>query len=283
MDLSVAIVSWNTREALDQCLKSVFDTIGNLEAEVVVVDNASTDGSVEMVHSRYPLVKLIQNPDNVGFPRANNQAFMISQGRHFLLLNPDTICFPNALPLLVDFLEQHPKVGVVGPLILNPDKTLQYSWARFPTLLSESLAKLDRKIASTGVLPTTADEVRAIGPFRTDWVGGCCLLIRREAVEQIGLMDEGFFMYSEETDWCYRLHASGWEIWVEPGAEIVHLGGQSSSQVSTTSSEHLLASKVRYFRKHHGWASATTLRLMLRVRRFVRKALRDPNDSGRSS
>lgn len=282
MDLSVAVVSWNTRDVLDQCLKSVFDTLGKLEAEVIVVDNASTDESVDMVRSQYPLVRLIENPDNVGFPRANNQAFKISQGRRFLLLNPDTICLPNALPMLVDFLDKRPKVGVVGPLALNPDRTLQYSWARFPTLLHESIGKLDRRIEPSGILPVTADEVRAVGPFRTDWVGGCCLMIRREAVEQIGLMDEGFFMYSEETDWCYRLK-TGWETWVEPGAEIVHIGGQSSNQASSTTADHLIASKVRYFRKHHGWASATTLGFMLRARQLIRRALKTPADSERDS
>ena len=252
MDLSIAIVSWNTRDLLDECLKSIFETTHGIEFEVVVVDNASSDDSVAMVRSKYPGVKLITNDGNVGFAAANNQAYQASIGRYFLLLNPDTICLGNALASLVSFLDAREVVGAAGPLVLNPDRTLQFSWARFPTFLNECLGKLDRRLSRASAVPLSTDEVRALGSFETDWVGGCCLMIRREAVEQVGLMDESLFMYCEETDWCMRLHKAGWRIMVEPNAEIVHLGGQSSVQASGKVTGYLRASKSTYFAKHYG-------------------------------
>lgn len=252
MDLSIAIVSWNTREILDGCLASIFDTTHGIEFEVIVVDNASSDGTAEMVRGKYPRARVIKNSENVGFARANNRAYSVSSGRHFLLLNPDTICLGNALVLLVSFLDARKTVGAVGPLVLNVDHTLQFSWARFPTFLNECLGKPDRRLVCTSAVPLTADAVRALGPFETDWVGGCCLMIRREAAERIGLMDESLFMYCEETDWCLRLSRDGWSIMVEPESEIVHLGGQSSIQVSTKAAGYLRASKSTYFAKHHG-------------------------------
>ncbi|MGI6296558.1 MAG: glycosyltransferase family 2 protein [Armatimonadota bacterium] len=262
MDLSIAIVSWNTRELLDDCLRSIFDTTQGIEYEVIVVDNKSSDDSVDMVRSTYPQVKFIENQDNVGFPKANNQAYQVSSGRHFMLLNPDTICREGSLAGLVRFLDEHSDAGAVGPLVLNPDETLQYSWARFPRLITEIRGILDRRIEGFET-PTTAEQVREMGPFVTDWIGGCALVIRRTAVEQIGLMDESFFMYNEETDWCYRLHKQGWSVWVEPSSEIVHLGGQSSSRAKSRSAKHLRDSKRHYFSKHHGMLSGGLLYAIL--------------------
>lgn len=270
MDLSIAVVSWNTRELLDQCLKSIYDTSSGIEVETIVVDNASTDGSAEMVRVKYSGVKLIENTGNVGFAKANNQAFEVSSGRYFLLLNPDTICLPGALPDLVSFLDRNPKTGAVGPLVLNSDRTLQYSWAKFPGLLSEAFGKLDRRIESSGLIPKTAEDLRTIDPFETDWIGGCCLMIRREAVEQVGLMDESFFMYNEETDWCYRLNKAGWGVCVDPQAEIVHLGGQSSEQVPVETRCRLAESKLRFFAKHYGRREMALLNLMLTSNALVR-------------
>jgi N-acetylglucosaminyl-diphospho-decaprenol L-rhamnosyltransferase len=269
MDLSIAIVSWNTRDLLNQCLGSIFEATQGIEFEVIVVDNASSDGSADMVRADYPQVCLIPNEGNVGFPSANNQAYRSSHGRHFMLLNPDTICSDGALAGLTRFLDDHPGAGAVGPLVLNPDQTLQYSWARFPTFGSELRGVLDRRIGSAGDLPHTAEQVRAIGPFETDWVGGCSLMIRRAAVEGIGLMDETFFMYNEETDWCLRLRKQGWSVWVEPSASIVHLGGQSSSRVPAQAARHLRASKSKYFAKHHGWFAGAAVYAALSLRSCV--------------
>ena len=273
MDLSVSIVSWNTRELLDQCLGSVCATADGLDFEVVVVDNASGDGSVEMVRESYPQAVLVANSDNVGFASANNQALAVSTGRHFLLLNPDTICRPGALARLVRFLDEHPRCGAVGPLVLNPDETLQYSWAAFPTFWSEARGRLDRRIAGSGRLPTTADETRAIGPFKADWIGGCCLMARREAIDAVGPMDESLFMYSEETDWCLRLVRAGWEVWVEPAAQIVHLGGQSSALIPDEAASRVRISKRKYFAKHYGRMAGAALGAALGLKCRLRKAL----------
>ncbi len=263
MDLSISIVNWNTRDLIDECLGSVYATSVGLHIEVIVVDNASTDGSAETVREKHPRVVLIENKDNVGFAAANNQALEVSTGRHFLLLNPDTICRDGALATLVRFLDEHPRCGAVGPLVLNRDETLQYSWAAFPTFWSEVRGRLDRRIGRDGRLPTTADETRAVGPFRADWIGGCCLMTRREAIDQIGPMDESLFMYSEETDWCLRLARAGWEVWVEPAAEIVHLGGQSSALIPDQTASRLRAGKAKYFFKHHGPVTSAALGAML--------------------
>lgn len=269
MDLSIAIVSWNTRDLLDGCLKSIFETTFGIEFEVIVVDNASSDGSAETVCGKYPQVRLIENADNVGFAAANNQAYAVSESKFFLLLNPDTVVRGDALKKLAEFLDNHDRAGAVGPLVLNADDSLQYSWAKFPTVCSEAMGRLDRRIDGLARTPTTAEETRTLDPFRADWVGGCCLMIRREAVEQVGLMDESLFMYCEETDWCYRLHKSGWEVWFDPAAVIVHLGGQSSGQAHERSRRVLHESKVRYARKHWGCLAACVLDVCLRAKRFL--------------
>ena len=274
MDLSIAIVSWNTRDVLDQCLRSVYETVKGIEFEVIVVDNASSDGSAEMIRDRYPRATLIANEGNAGFAAANNQAYRACAGRHFMLLNPDTICREGALAGLVRFLDENPAAGAVGPLVTNDDGTIQYSWARFPTIWSESIGYLNRRIGQSGFLPITDDETRDRGPFRVDWIGGCCLMIRREAVEKIGLMDESLFMYSEETDWCMRLCRAGWEVWVDPGCEIVHLGGKSSDQAKPETARYLRMSKRQYFRKHHGVWPAAAVGAVLAVKAGLRQLLR---------
>ncbi len=274
MDLSIAIVSWNTMGLLDECLRSIFETTSGIEFEVIVVDNASSDGSAEMVKSKYSQVKLIENVENVGFARANNQAYAVSAGRHFLLLNPDTVVRGDTLKKLVGFLDNHDKAGAVGPLVLNDDGSLQYSWARFLTVWNEAVGRLDRRIKGLGRPPANADEARSLEPFRVDWVGGCCLMIKREAVQKIGLMDESLFMYCEETDWCLRLHRAGWEVWVEPSTEIVHYGAKSSEQRSQASRRQLIASKGIYFRKHHRRLNSAILVMTLTGKRILRRIAR---------
>lgn len=251
----------------------MYETTHGIEFEVIVVDNASDDCSAEMVRDKYPDAVVLANRENSGFSTANNQAYRESHGRHFLLLNPDTVCLPGSLEKLVRFLDQNPGAGAVGPLVLSGDRTLQHSWARFPTVWTEARGVLVRRIEPDRVWPTTADQVRAFGSFRADWIGGCCFMIRRSAVEQIGLMDESLFMYSEETDWCKRLADAGWEVWLEPASEIIHLGGQSSSQASKRASEQLRRSKVAYFRKHHGAFQAHLLQLALQARGMAKRTL----------
>ncbi len=274
MDLSVSIVSWNTRDLLDACLSSIFDDCAGIEIEVIVVDNLSSDDSVAMVRSDYPQVRVLANQQNVGFSTANNQAYDVSSGRHFLLLNPDTVVKPGSLQRLVRFLDDHDRAGAVGPLVLNPDGSLQYSWAKFPTLWREAFGRLDRRVADLSRVPVTAEDTRSLQPFQADWIGGCCLMAKREAISQIGRMDESLFMYCEETDWCMRLNRAGWEVWVEPGAEIVHYGGQSSALASERCETMLSASKVALMRKNGKHAQARILQAAFGCRAVAKRAMR---------
>ncbi len=269
VDLSIVIVSWNVRDLLRQCLRS----ISPFSSETIVVDNGSTDGSVEMVRAEFPGVRVIANTDNRGFPAANNQGIAVAQGRYVLLLNPDTELVGDALATMVAFADAHLDVGLVGPQLLNPSLHppqwggkrggVQSSRRRFPTLAtaffeSTWLHAPRRLLRRYYVLDRPDDALQDV-----DWVVGAALMARREAIEQVGLMDEGYFMYSEELDWCRRFREAGWRVVYLPAAQIIHHEGKSSEQVVPARHIHFQTSKVRYFRKYHGPLVAETLRLFL--------------------
>lgn len=261
LDLSIILVSWNTRELLLACLESLPSALGNLNAAVWVVDNGSTDGSVEAVEARFPTTHVIENRQNVGFAAANNQAIVASSGRYVLLLNSDTIALPGSIVQLVRFADAHPRVGVVGALLLNPDRSFQGSFADFPSLLSEllSVTGLGPRLFGRWYPNYSLDSSQKAR--RVDYVQGACMLARRSAIEQAGPMDEQYFMYNEEIDWCLRMAHAGWETWYLPQARIIHYGGQSTRQVRHDMIRALYRSKVRFFRKHYGSAPATLLQL----------------------
>jgi len=263
MDLSIIIVNWNTRDLLLQCLKSVYEGTKGLTFEIIIVDNASADNSVASVRALFPQVQLIENEQNVGFAKANNQAICISQGDFILLLNSDTIVQGDALTDLVRFANQHPQVGIVGPQLLNEDRTLQPSWAEFPTVRSELLGKNFRKRR-----PYPGQAGSPV--YEVDSVGGASLLIRRAVMDQIGLMDEWFFMYSEEIDWCFRTKQGGWRVCYYPEAQVIHLGGQSSKQASIQMKIELYRSKLKFFYKHYGAGWALLLGLLLQASFFLK-------------
>jgi hypothetical protein len=258
MELSIIIVNWNTCNLLAQCLASVFDNRPTSSFEVWVVDNASSDGSSLMVQDRFPQVHLIENKENVGFARANNQAIQMSQGRYILLLNSDTIVHPNALEHLVQFIDQRAQVGIVGAQLLNEDGTLQPSWGKFPTVWSELIGKNVREWHPY----STQNGILA---YEVDWVGGACLLICRAAIEQVGLLDESFFMYSEEMDWCFRVKKLGWAVCYYPAAQIIHLGGQSSRQANARMKAELYRSKLMFFDKHYDSFEVVLLGWLLQI------------------
>jgi N-acetylglucosaminyl-diphospho-decaprenol L-rhamnosyltransferase len=264
VDLTVIIVSWNVRGLLRRCLESLVLAHGTLE--VIVVDNASSDGSPDMVRAEYPHVRLMTNDENRGFPAANNQGLDLSQGRSLLLLNPDTEIVGDALATMVAYMDAHRDVGALGPQLRYPDGSLQPSRRRFPTVgtaLVESTVvqewSKDNRILRRYYMSDTPDD--AIQPV--DWLVGACLLVRREAYEQAGGLDEGFFMYSEEMDWCRRLKTAGWEIVYLPTATVIHHEGKSSEQVVADRHIHFQSSKVRYFRKHHGPVQGEVVRWFL--------------------
>ncbi len=256
--LSIIIVNWNTRDILLDCLDSIAAYPPSRPYDVWVVDNASSDGSVAAVRERYPDVRVIENTENRGFAAANNQAIEASQGDYVLLLNSDTIVHAQALERMARFLDAHDRVGIVGACLLNADGTLQPSWAAFPSFWSELLGRNIR----TRTPYRTTDGSAA---YLVDWVGGAALMIRRKVIDQIGVLDEGYFMYSEETDWCFRVRKAGWDICYLPDATIVHLGGQSSNKASARMKAELYRSKIRFYAKHYGRRQAYVLSLTLRV------------------
>ena len=268
IDLSVIIVSWNVRDLLRRCLvslSSVSPEAPNLQTEIIVVDNGSTDGSVELVRDEFPQVILIANPDNIGFPAGNNQGIRTAQGRYLLLLNPDTEVIGDALNTLVRYVDTHPDVGLVGPQLLHSDGQVQSSRRRFPTratLFFESTWLKPLAPSSVlrryYVLDQPDDAVLDV-----DWVTGAAMFARREVIAQVGGMDEGFFMYSEELDWCRRIKAAGWRVVYYPAAQIVHHVGKSSEQAVPARHINFHRSKIRYARKYHGRTTATLLRLFL--------------------
>lgn len=229
-DLSVIIVNWNTRDLLKKCLKSIIKNISGMSYEIIVVDNNSSDGSCQMVEREFPQVRLIRNKENLGFARANNQAIKRSQGKYILLLNPDTIVLNRALNKMVEFMNAHLQIGALGARLLNPNGTLHPSCRRFPTLATAFFENtfLDRLFPRNRIIGRYKmgywdhDDIREV-----DQPMGACLMVRRKTIDQIGLLDEQFYMYYEEVDWCYRIKKAGWKIYFIPQAQIIHYAGQS--------------------------------------------------------
>lgn len=259
VDVAVLVVSWNTCGLLAECLQSVAEREGGLSVQTLVVDNASSDGSADMVRTQFPQVKLLALEDNRGFVGGNNLAYAALQAlpRYVLLLNPDACLAPGALAALVSWMDAHAEAGACGPLTLNPDGTLQLSWTRFPTVWSEIRGHHDRRLGP-GAEGTslTADGLRALpGAQRVDWVSGACVLVRGTALAQdLGgvLFDADFEMYSEETDLCFRLRRAGYETFLLPRTEVVHHYGKSSGQAPARTLRLLYRSKFLFMRKHHG-------------------------------
>lgn len=247
VSLSIVIVSWNTRELLRSCLQSIFDTV-QAELQVIVIDNASGDNSAEMVREQFPKVQLVANATNVGFARANNQAFEICTGKYVLLLNSDARLLQDTADELLKVLETHTNAAAVGPMILNADGTYQAGGTDFPNLLNETLLAFGvARWLRGGYYPDYPPGKKS---GEVHWVGGACLLVRRRALEQIGGLDADYFMYTEETDWCFRAHKAHWNIRYSPAQRVIHYGGASSAQASSAMKTELYKSKLLFFAKH---------------------------------
>lgn len=286
--VGIAIVSFNTRELLRDCL----DSLGkcSLSLQIVVVDNQSADGSAVMLGQHFPHVELIEPGRNLGFAGGTNLAIchLLGQGAgvggqgsedrgsdtipcgspmpgdthtgcdYILLLNSDTVVHSGAIEALVDFLDAHPRVGMVGPRLLNTDGSLQTAAFRFPTLSMTALdlfppgEVLPGRLYSSWWHGRYIQEEQGNEPFPIDHPLGACILVRRRMIEEIGLLDEGYFMYAEEVDWCLRARRAGWAIWQLPEAWVTHVGGASTSQFRARMHVALYQSRLRFFQKHYG-------------------------------
>ncbi len=287
VDLSIVIVSWNVVDLLRDCLRSILAApttrlsdagaihIDGYSVEVYVVDNASSDSSAEMVSSSFPQVKLIASRTNLGFAGGSNLALGHCHGRYVLLLNPDTQVLGDALSIMVKHMERKSDVGVVGPRLYYADGRPQPSRRRFPTLMTAFMESTllqhwfpRNRWALQYYMADLPDDIAQ----DVDWVIGACMLVRAEAIERVGPLDQAFFMYSEEMDWCRRIADDGWRVVYLPRAEIIHHEGRSSDQVVPARHIRFQTSKIRYFRKHHGAPQATVLRLFILLTYLVQLA-----------
>jgi GT2 family glycosyltransferase len=259
-DVSIIIVNWNTREILRGCLVSIFKQTKDINVEVIVVDNASSDESAEMVKIEFPDVVLITNTENRGFAAANNQGMQLAVGRYILLLNPDTIVLERAIQKTISFADNHPDIGVTGCQVWLNENDIQQTCFSFPSLSGLILQEMG--------LRRLFPKSRFFGRTKYGWwdrttqrdvdvVSGMYMLVRRGAIEQVGLMDEDYFVYAEETDWCYRFWKAGWRCVFSPEARIIHLdgGSKSTAQISIRMFVQQQKSLLIFYKKQRGQVS----------------------------
>ena len=278
-DVSIIIVSWNAKHHLLSCLNSLENTPNGYSQEIIVVDNASSDGSPDAVARQFPQVTLIKNKKNLGFARANNIGIRQSSGRYICLVNSDVIVLNGCIENLISFMDNHPTTGMVGPRILNPDRTLQHSCRHFPTIWNNLCQALtlnhlfpkSRFFSGPCMNYWNLDSVRSV-----DVLGGCFWMVRRKSLNEVGLLDEDFFIYGEDLDWCRRFHQVGWDIVFYPMAEAIHIGAASSNNAPIRFYLELQKAGLQYWRKHHGkigTASYTIIILIHNTLRVVARAL----------
>jgi N-acetylglucosaminyl-diphospho-decaprenol L-rhamnosyltransferase len=264
-DLSIVIASWNARDLLLQCLRTIADTLGNLSAEVIVVDNASTDGTAAAVKEAFSWIKVISISPNRGFAAGNNVGIKASIGRYIILLNSDTIVPPGALASLVEFMERHNDAGVCGPRLVHPNQQIQaFAFGRDPTLRYLLKRGANRLLRNRALHDWHTDQIQCVG-----WVAGTAMVVRRHAFESAGLLDEMFYAYFEDNDWCLRIRQSGWQVYYNPQVSVVHLGGQSLKK-DPAARDAYYRSLDYFYAKHYGalartllWVSLAPYRLLM--------------------
>jgi hypothetical protein len=276
---SLVIVNWNAGAALRGCLASVFSGEGADQDQVILVDNASTDGSQQGLTATYPALELIQNARNVGFARAVNQGLRAARAPFAVLLNPDVVLEPSAVSRLVEFMTTHPEAGAAGPRLLDRDGAIQGSARRDPsawTALFGRSAPLTRLFPNNPVsqreLPALSADVAV--PIEVDWVSGACLIARRTAWEETGLLDERFFLFWEDADWCRRFRQAGWRVYYVPTAGGTHFVGVSRARRRLGSIRDFHVSAYRYYRKHQARHALHPLSLLVGTGLLASMALR---------
>jgi GT2 family glycosyltransferase len=266
--VTVVIVNWNTADFTRRCIESVAATT-SVPYEIVLVDNASSDDSVGLIRASFPWVRLVQNSSNLGFARANNQVLREATTEFVLLLNPDTVVHRGAIDGMVRFLREQPRAAAVGCMLLNEDGSLQPSCRSFPTPLKHlgevlRLPRLCRHVPILSrqyVLAWKHDEVREV-----DWVSGAALMMRQEAIRDVGVLDEDYFMYGEELDWCFRARRGGWLIYYMPNAKVTHFGGRSTALAAPAMFVHSYRSLLHFYRKFYSPVSVAWLRSVIALR-----------------
>jgi len=260
-DVSIIVVNWNTCDLLRECVRSVLAATQSVAYEVIVVDNGSHDGSVAMLEREFPSVRIVANGSNLGFAAANNQGIAVARGRYILLLNSDTVVMTAAIERTIAFADRHPDAAAIGCRVLNPDGSLQQTCFMFPSLLNQFLFATylyrlfprNRFFGREQMSWWDRDDSRQV-----DVVTGCYMLVRRESIDDVGRMDDQFFMYAEETDWCYRFHARGWTCRFTPEPTIIHIGGGSAPRLGGPRAQMTNKSFVRYMFKHWSRPRAVT-------------------------
>ena len=255
IDVSIVIVTWKIKELIDNCIRSIKENT-NISYEIIVVDNNSADGTVELIRGKFPEVKVIELDKNLGFSKANNFGIRIAKGENILLLNPDTIIMPNAIDNMLEVLNKRERVGVIGPKILNEDGSIQLTCARsFPTLLTEFLnfAELTwlfhrgRFAGAECMRYWDHDSEKDV-----DLISGSCMMLRKKVIDEVGGMDEDFFMYGEDIMLCWKIRQCGWIVHFTPSATIVHFSGQSSKKVINKMNVEHLEAQLRLYCKIKG-------------------------------
>jgi len=250
IDLSIVIVNWNTKDFLLQCLESIYQTVRRGSWEILMIDNGSSDGSGEAAKKSFPSIQLIENERNLGFAKAVNQGLQQSSGSNILLLNPDTRLKEGAIERMLSFMGTHSQVGVSGGQLLNEDGSKQNSIANIPSLATELFNKSLLRRMFPKKYP--GKERNYFEPIEVDSVIGACMMVRREAMEQVGLLDEDYFLFLEETDWCYRMKRAGWKVYHLPEVEIYHFQGKSAEAKKKRAKVEYYRSRYHFFRKNRG-------------------------------
>ena len=273
VDISIIIVSWNTKDMLRECLESLYKSIVDITFEIIVVDNNSHDGSPEMVQDEFPEVHCIKSDKNLGFARANNEGIKRSSGRYLCLINSDVVVIKDCVNKIHRFMEEEKSVGIAGPKTLNSDGFLQGSVDKFPSLMRNFL----RATFSDSILNkfTTSyhnqlAKIKNTEAHKVDILYGSFWIVRKEALSQVGLLDDGFFIYSEDKDWCRRFTDAGWNVMYYLGAEIIHHGGGSSSQAPGRFYIELLRANLQYYKKHYNVLSFLLFLLIMYYHEMVR-------------
>ncbi len=276
-DVSVIIVNWNGRDVLGPCVHSVFDAVKGIACEVILVDNASEDGSAEKAKEQFPEVVLLRNRTNEGFARACNAGIRASQGRMILLLNSDTVVRDDAIRRMSAFMDEHPEAGIAGCRLLNRDETLQKSAGKVRNVLHELEEKLIRFGLRKGIRPICRHEERFASRVQSvDWVSGAFLMIKRSVIDGIGLLDERLFLFFEDIEWCARARDAGWSVMYNPEVSVLHSGGKSVSKMEVRAALEYRRSQMIFYKTRYGRGPNTqVLKLYLLLLSLVGIAAND--------